>query len=304
MSGFRRSPAPLFMIWEATHDCNLDCSLCYLRGIKDKRTGTLKTTEIKRIVGEAARAGLFCLVISGGEPLLRNDVFEVREYAKRLGLLASLTTNGLLIDRSNIAEISEFDQITVSIDGMHENAYRGMGRAANAGPKDLADTIRALRDLSPGLMLNAQIVVHAGNWPNLLDDNAKFYNLGVDAVFQLTYDSRFEIDRALWYSMIDRMQFRNAKLGWIQRRFLRLFPQIAEGSFVSPCLALTSNFVVSPEGHLLPCNYQRVRIADLRERPFPAVWEGLGGLRKRYSSRKRACTCANTCFVMPAMVLA
>lgn len=291
------------MVWEATHQCNLDCAGCYGRAGRAKQAGSLDTESVKSLVRDAVRMGLFCLVISGGEPLLRDDVFAIRRYASDLGLFVSLTTNGLLITDANSAEVSKFDHITVSTDGAHEAARAGSGWGDNGGAEDLVHRIRALRRLSPGLIANIQMVVDAGNWAGLLAANRKFNGLGVDAFFQLRYGAKFEIDAGEWCDMIARMRFRSRRVGWIQKRFLHLFPGIAGGSLAAPCLALTSGFVVSPEGRLLPCSFRRTTVADLNQECLDSVWDSMGGLRRYYASKRRACTCANTCFVMPAMML-
>ncbi len=304
LSDFRTAPAPLFMVWEATYSCNLDCPYCYLEGLKNSAAPVLDTAGIMHVIAEARRFGLFCLVVTGGEPLLRDDIFEVREYAAGLGLIVSLTTNGTMIRQSNIADVSKFDHVTISADSVHEEC-----RAGACGPRDaniswVKSLVKELRGRSPGIMVNVQTVIDENNWPHLLDINREFHDTSIDTVFQLRYGNRFEIDRDRWNGMIRRMRYRNAPLGWMQKRALGLFPGISRGESRSPCLALTSNFVVSPEGDLLACNYRRKAITSLRNgRSLGEIWDDLGDLRRRHSSDLRGCTCANTCFLPPAMLL-
>ncbi len=303
-SDFQRIPSPLFMVWESTYDCNLHCSRCYLGKSRNGNGHILDTEGIKSIIQESAQLGLFCLVITGGEPLLRNDIFDIRAYASRLGLIVSLTTNGILIDDTNIDEISKFDHITISIDSMHEASYRETFEGDATYTSRLMNMVQNIKRLSSSVLINVQIVIDRDNWDCLLDINRKFYSAGVDTVFQLRYGNEFQIMQDRWDSMIEDMRFRSKRLGWIQKRFLRLFPLISNGDMASPCLALTSNFVVSPEGYLMPCNYRREKVASLGgEAALPEIWKNLGTLRKRYSSQKRGCTCANTCFIPPAMLL-
>ena len=301
---FRRVPAPLFMVWESTYRCNLHCSYCYLDGRKNGAARILDTVEIKTVIEEARRLGLFCLVVTGGEPLLRDDIFEVRAYASGLGLLVSLTTNGTMIDESNLGEVSKFDHVTISADAVHEMCYAGTCGGEGMRLSGRESPVNELRRLSPRIAINMQAVIDEDNWPHLLDINREFYDLGVDTVFQLRYGKRFEIQRDRWNAMTRRMRFKSATLGWIQKRSLKLFPMISTGECSSPCLALTSNFVVSPEGDLLPCNYRREGIVSLRNgESLMEIWNALGELRKFYSSDARGCTCANTCFLPPAMLL-
>ena len=248
--------------------------------------------------------GLFCLVITGGEPLLRDDIFEIRRHASALGLIVSLTTNGTMIDESNIGEVSRFDHVTISADPVHEACCSDTGSGEDTRGFERRSLAAELRGCSSRIAINVQYVIDEDTWPLLLDINGRYYDLGVDAVFQLSYGNHFEIERDRWNAMIGKMRFRSAMLGWVQKRSLKLFPVISTGEYASPCLALTSNFVVSPEGDLLPCNYRRKGVADLRNgESLRDIWSGLGELRKLYASNTRGCTCANTCFLPPAMLL-
>ncbi len=134
---------PLWAILEITNRCQLRCRHCSL-----PRTGAraeLSTEAWKAIIADLHRSGCEHITVSGGEPLLRDDVFDLVDFAKRLGLETSLTSNGLAIDESVASRLRGvgIDGVQISVDGVradHE-ALRGPGTfvAALEGIRHLVD---------------------------------------------------------------------------------------------------------------------------------------------------------------------
>lgn len=101
-----------------TPKCNMDCAFCF--GPK-KSEKELSTNEIKLIIDNANRKGTKKIIFTGGEPLLRKDIFELIEYTKDLGLFTILHTNGLLLNRDNLKALERYlDQINLPLDGADE----------------------------------------------------------------------------------------------------------------------------------------------------------------------------------------
>lgn len=100
----RRKQIPLKAMFELTHRCNFNCVHCYVVKEKDKRE--LTTTEVKEILRQLKAQGCFHIGFTGGEPLIRGDIFEILKYAKLLGFRISLLTNGYFIDKSAAKEIA------------------------------------------------------------------------------------------------------------------------------------------------------------------------------------------------------
>ncbi len=159
--------------------CTSSCSYCDFPRNQIQRE--LETDEVIALLSALRRQGLFRLGLSGGEPLLREDFGVIAREVRCLGLLSSLTTNGLLLaDRAGDA--MDMDYVLCSIDGLPEthDAVRGKGshRAALAGLAELRS--RGHRKL--GLIT----AVHQGN-AHTLDEVVRFAeNLGAWAFFQPT----------------------------------------------------------------------------------------------------------------------
>ena len=114
-----------YLFWECTLTCNFSCKHCGSRAEKHAYQGELTTEEIKKVFREVAHdfdAKKITIAVTGGEPLLRKDLFEVMKYAKELGFSWGMVTNGFLIDENIIGKMKEagMESIDISIDGIGE----------------------------------------------------------------------------------------------------------------------------------------------------------------------------------------
>jgi MoaA/NifB/PqqE/SkfB family radical SAM enzyme len=295
------APRPFIMVWESTHRCNSRCVYCGLRSLRENSEPALSTAEIKRVIDEASDLGLFCLVISGGEPLLRKDLSEVVAHARARGLFVSLTTNGILASGGNLGLLSACRHVTVSLDGIDPADYarrRGVDRF-----DEVVGNILRIRESCPHTALHVQAVLDETNWRDAPAMSRFFFDRGIDTVFQLVYGRRFEIDGKEWGRIVDRLRFRSPALKIALKRFLGLLPAISSGRLRGPCLALTSNFALSPSGKLIACNYRREPLADLRRETLASAWGRLEARRRRLASPDRGCMCGNSCFIIPSLIL-
>lgn len=114
-------------VWTATNRCNLNCKFCF--GKEDKKE--LNTTKAKRLINRLKNQGIKYFIFSGGEPLLRRDIFMLVEYAKKLGMKTILHTNGILVNKKNAKKLSaHFDAINLPIDGACEKTNALIGRGS------------------------------------------------------------------------------------------------------------------------------------------------------------------------------
>ncbi len=118
--GPHRKPAAPVVIWNLIRRCNLTCKHCYTTSADIDFKGELETDEVYTVMEDLRRFKVPMLILSGGEPLLRPDIFQVSQYAKDLGFMLSLSTNGTLIDASNIDRIAaaNYDYVGISLDGL------------------------------------------------------------------------------------------------------------------------------------------------------------------------------------------
>ena len=94
----------MIISWNTTQACNISCIHCY-RDAGGKRADELSTGEGKKLLDEIAGAGFKIMIFSGGEPLLRNDIFELISYARSKGLRPVIGTNAILISADTAANL-------------------------------------------------------------------------------------------------------------------------------------------------------------------------------------------------------
>lgn len=123
----RKMPGPV-VIWNLIRRCNLRCKHCYSTSTDIDFKDELTTEQVKNTISDLKTAHVPVLILSGGEPLLRPDIFEITAYAKAKGFYVALSTNGTLINESNIEKIknADYQYVGISIDGLEEfhDAFR------------------------------------------------------------------------------------------------------------------------------------------------------------------------------------
>jgi heme d1 biosynthesis radical SAM protein NirJ len=165
----RKAPPGPVVIWNLVRRCNLTCKHCYSISADKDFAGELSTDEIFSVMQDLKRFHVPVLILSGGEPLLRPDIFAIAQHAKAMGFYVGLSSNGTLIDESNIERIAgcNFDYVGVSLDGIRDthDEFRRMKGAFEASLQG----IRLCRDL--GLKIGVRFTMtqdNAHDLPGLL----------------------------------------------------------------------------------------------------------------------------------------
>jgi len=118
------------VVWSTTRTCNLKCVHCYTDSDNVKYDNELSTEEGKKLIDSLAEFGIPSLLFSGGEPLVRKDIFELIEYAAKKNVRPVISTNGTLIDKETAQKIKDAGVVYVgiSLDGTEEvnDNFRGV----------------------------------------------------------------------------------------------------------------------------------------------------------------------------------
>jgi len=120
------------VIWNLIRRCNLNCRHCYTLSADVDFAGELNTDEVFAVMDDLKRFGVPVLILSGGEPLMRPDIFDISRRAKEMGFYVGLSTNGALIDPPTSERIARvgYDYVGISLDGIgpvHDRFRRQKG---------------------------------------------------------------------------------------------------------------------------------------------------------------------------------
>ncbi|MFQ5454747.1 MAG: radical SAM protein [Nitrospirota bacterium] len=135
------------VVWNITRRCNLSCVHCYSDSHNKIYDGELTTEEAKEMISDLAEFNIPALLLSGGEPLIRKDIFELASYSRNKGLRLTLSTNGTLIDMKTAKRIKEvgFSYVGISFDGIGEtnDRFRGMEGAFDLAMRGVRNCMEA-----------------------------------------------------------------------------------------------------------------------------------------------------------------
>ncbi|HXY50224.1 MAG TPA: radical SAM protein [Terriglobales bacterium] len=172
---------PRLIFWEVTKGCNLRCIHCRATATELTSPTDLATHAALDIIDQIAAAASPILVLSGGEPLYRSDIFQLARYATDKGLRVALATNGTLVTREVARMIVDagIRRVSISLDGADaatHDAFRGIPGAFEAAVHGL----RNLKSLAMSVQINMTIARHnAHQLPDVLE---LARHLGADAL--------------------------------------------------------------------------------------------------------------------------
>jgi radical SAM protein with 4Fe4S-binding SPASM domain len=299
--------------WNVTRQCNLACTHCYLPAkTRKERSGPssldeLTTQEAFKIIDQIGLVNPeVMLILSGGEPLLREDIFELSAYATGKGMMVVLGSNGVLIDKpvARSMKQSGVSGISISLDSLdpeHHDAVRscpGAWKQAVAGIRHCTN-----EDLS----VQINMVVTSKNYDKLPEmiDYSKSLGAKVFSPFFLVCTGRGEkltdISPQQYEKVLSLIVEAQNEHGGMMIR-TRCAPTIRRILFEknpnSPllkigtgrCLAGISYCRLSPEGDVTPCPYLPLVAGNIRETDFEDIWNNAGIFGSlRTQARKGKC---------------
>jgi len=191
-----RRPAGPVVIWNLIRRCNLTCKHCYALSADHDYPGELTRDEVFTVMADLKAFRVPVLILSGGEPLLRADLFEIAAHAKAMGFYVGLSTNGTLIDAAMAERVAAqgFDYVGISLDGLRQTHDR-FRRKQGAFDASLA-AVRLLRERGVKVGLRYTMTdMNAADLPALL---RLMHDERVDKFYfsHLNYAGRGNIHRA------------------------------------------------------------------------------------------------------------
>ncbi|MCL4516813.1 MAG: putative heme d1 biosynthesis radical SAM protein NirJ2 [Firmicutes bacterium] len=274
----------MIISWNTTRSCNLKCQHCYRdAGVRD--TNELTTAEGKKLLEEIARAGFKIMVFSGGEPLMREDIYELIAHAKKLGLRPVLGSNGTLIDAAAAQKLREAGAARVGISihsstpEFHDSFHQSPGSWQGA-----IDGVKYC--LEAGLEVQIHTTVTEPNYDEVEQVTDLAVKLGASAhhVFFLVPTGRGKdlakqmLEAARYEKLLNRIMEKQKAIDIELKptcapQFMRIAKQKGMNMrFTRGCLAGTSYCVITPNGDVNPCPYLSLKVDNVHETPFDEIW--------------------------------
>jgi heme d1 biosynthesis radical SAM protein NirJ len=323
ITAYRQPPGPV-VVWNLIRRCNLTCKHCYSISADKDFSGELSTFEIFNVMEDLKTFGVPVLILSGGEPLLHPDIFTISHHAKKMGFYVALSSNGTLINESNISAIEEvgYHYVGISLDGIGET-HDKFRRLQGAFDKSL-NAVRLCRD--KGIKVGIRFTLTQDNvfdFPKILqlldsENIDKFYlshlnyagrgdkNRKDDVVHQMTRQAMDLLFDTCWAAVQagERREFVTGNndadgvylLFWVQKHFPDKVAHIKAkltqwgGNSAGVNIANIDNTgTVHPDTF-----WSQYDLGNVRERPFSAIWQDvndplMAGLKQRPRPLKGRC---------------
>lgn len=274
------------IFWETTRTCNLDCPHCRASAQRERLKEELTTQEAKRFIKEASSISHPILVFSGGEPLIREDIYELIYYTKDLGLKPALATNATLINATVADNLkkSGIELVAVSVYGKDALSHDSFCGKNGAFALVLAG-IKELKAKDIPFQINTTITQKNLDELEAIGDFSLKQGAVAYHVFFLVPTGR---GRYIEGDRVSAQEFEEAfcRLSDLQLNFpLRIKATCAphysrvlrqrQSSFNLPtrgCLAGGEVCFISYKGEVFGCGYLPLAAGDLRKQDFQEIW--------------------------------
>lgn len=275
----------MLVSWNTTNACNLQCKHCY-RDAGLKKEDELTTFQAKKLIDEISKAGFKIMIFSGGEPLLREDIYELVEYARFFGLRPVFGTNGTLITREVALKLKEKGAMAmgISLDSVNPEKHDNF-RGIDGCWQKAVDGMKACKEV--GLPFQIHTTVMDWNYDEVEDLTDFAVEIGAIAhhVFFLVPTGRAvnieeESLRTDRYEALLRRIMKKQKEVDIELKptcapqFMRIAKQMGVNTrFTKGCLAGTAYCIINPIGKVQPCAYLEVEAGNVKDNSFVDIWQ-------------------------------
>jgi heme b synthase len=286
------------IFWELTAGCNLKCIHCRAVATPERLKEELTLAEVKSAIDDIASFSSPILILTGGEPLFRPDIFDIAGYARDVGLRTALATNGTLVTEQVARRIvdSGVARVSISIDGADAKTHDAFRSLPGSFDAALAGFGR-LKKLGMSLQLNTTVARHnAGQVGDIVELALK---LGADALHifmlvpvgcgvQIADDQMIpaaEYERILnWFydrsiELKGRLEFKATcaphyyRIARQRGGFVTSGDERSMSAMTRGCLAGSAVCFISRTGDVQPCGYLPVAAGNIRRESLEKIWK-------------------------------
>ncbi|SFM94383.1 heme b synthase [Thermodesulforhabdus norvegica] len=284
--------------WEVTRTCNLACIHCRAASLDKPYEGELSTEDAFRLMDQIAEVGKPIIILTGGEPLLRPDIFEIASYGTKKGFRMTMAVNGTLVTPEVARKMKDsgIKRVSVSIDGSTSESHDSFRKVPGAFERAV-EGINVLKSCGVPFQINTTIT--AENLHELEKIHQLAISLGAEAhhIFLLVPTGR---GRDLGDRAIGAAEYESALHWFYEQRgrsglqlkatcaphYYRILRQRAreKGEAVTfrsygldavtrGCLGGISFCFISHLGTVQPCGYLEIECGNVKTSEFRDIWE-------------------------------
>ncbi len=297
-AGASKNATLRLVAWETTRNCNLNCAHCRASATMEHYSGELDTPASFRLLDQIAEIGQPIVILTGGEPLLRPDIFEIARYGTDKGLRMVMAPNGTMITDGNAKKMAEsgIQRISISldgatkerhdsfrgVDGAYEGAMRGIAAAKKAGIEfqinttisklnyDQIPKILALAEDLGAVALHIFLLVPTGRGKYIIDQeiSADEYESTLNWFYDQKDKTRLQLKATCaphYYRILRQRAKADGKSVTFDSHGL---DAVTRG-----CLGGTGFCFISHVGVVQPCGFLDLNCGDVTEQSFADIWK-------------------------------
>ena len=293
-------PNTLRMVaWEVTRSCNLACVHCRASAECGPYAGELDTAKCKKLIDEIAAVGNPVIILTGGEPLLRADIFELAAYGNQKGLRMVMATNGTLVTEEIAGKLISvgIQRVSISIDGINAESHDAFRKVPGAFAGTMAG-IEALKKAGLEFQINTTVTkANLGQIKGIFD-----LTVGLGAVahhiFLLVPTGRGkdmadqeiapeDYEKTLHWFYEESLRSPIQLKATCAPHYFRIYHQRkgpvqekAKGhgggalhAMTRGCMGGSSFCFISHTGQVQPCGYLELDCGQVKEKDFAEIWQ-------------------------------
>ena len=299
------TPELRMIAWELTRSCNLACVHCRASAERGPYPGELSTQEVLKVMDDIALVGKPVIILTGGEPLLRPDIFDLARHGTEKGFRMVMATNGTLFTEETVDKMkaSGIQRISISLDGpdsethdafrkvkgSFEGSLHGIGMAKKGGLDFqinttitkinlhlIPDILRLAVELG-AVALHIFLLVPTGRGKELQDQEIS--SADYEKTLHWFYDQRDKVPLQLkatcaphYYRILRQRAKKESK---------KITPQeYGLDAMTRGCLGGIAFCFISHVGQVQPCGYLELNCGNVRETPFQEIWADSEAFRR------------------------
>jgi putative heme d1 biosynthesis radical SAM protein NirJ2 len=299
---------PSLVSWNITRQCNLTCAHCYRDARERPDPQELTTAEGIALIEDIARVGFQVLILSGGEPLMRADLYDLIAAAKANGIRPVLGSNGTLIMEEAAARMRDqgLARAGISLDSA-DSDYHNRLRGSPTAWQDAIAGMKTCRAVGLPFQINTTVTRQNQDQVLAITDLARELGAAGHHVFFLVPTGRGKeiaddmVQAAFYEQLLEALLLRQREIGietgagaspsrfeikpTCAPQFVRIADRLGlHTRFAMGCLAGRTYCVITPTGEVQPCPYLPIPAGNVHDEPFSVIWqkaEILTALRER-----------------------